>query len=114
MKVLVCGDRNWIDVEKIRDRLSDFPQGTIFISGAAPGADTIAAEEMRALHYEVIEFPADWDKYGHAAGPIRNGQMLDQEPGLVIAFHPHLSRSKGTLNMVRQAKQRKVPFEVIT
>ncbi len=30
----------------------------------------------RALHYEVIEVKAEWDKYGKAAGPIRNRKML--------------------------------------
>jgi hypothetical protein len=27
----------------------------------------------------------EWDRYGHAAGPIRNQRMLDEgRPGLVI------------------------------
>jgi hypothetical protein len=30
--------------------------------------------------------------------------MLDLEPDCVLAFHPDLERSKGTANMVRQAK----------
>ena len=36
---------------------------------------------------------------------IRNRQMLNEgRPTEVIAFHPHLDQSKGTLNMVRIAR----------
>lgn len=32
-------------------------------------------------------FPAHWDKYGKAAGPLRNQQMLDEgTPDLILAF----------------------------
>lgn len=114
MKVLICGDRNWSDAKRIIDRIGSLPQGTVIIAGAASGADTIAAEEGRAMHYEVIEFPADWKKHGRAAGPIRNRQMLDQKPDLVIAFHPNLAKSLGTADTVREAKRRGIPVEVIS
>jgi YspA, cpYpsA-related SLOG family len=114
MKVLVCGDRNWSDSKKIIDRISSLPQGTTILTGACRGADRIATEEARALHYEVIEFPADWDAHGRAAGPIRNREMLDQKPDLVIAFHSNLAASKGTADTVCEAKRRGIPVEVIT
>lgn len=114
MKVLICGDRNWKDAKKIVDRISDFPQGTVIIAGACSGADAIAAAEARAMHYEVIEFPADWKTHGRAAGPIRNRQMLDQKPDLVVAFHPNIAKSLGTGDTVREAKRRGIPVEVIS
>ena len=43
---------------------------------------------------------ADWDKYGLAAGPVRNRKMLEENKGcLVIAF----PGGKGTKNCVKTA-----------
>ncbi len=87
MKVLVCGGRNWTDRAKIEARLKTLPSDAIVLAGGAKGADTIAAElaTERGLNKQV--FPADWNKYGKSAGAIRNRQMLNENPMLVIAFH---------------------------
>ena len=50
-------------------------------------------------------FPAEWKKYGRAAGPIRNRAMLDyakEETPVVAAFWD--GQSRGTGNMLKQAK----------
>lgn len=51
--------------------------------------------------------PADWNKYGKVAGPIRNSEMLKLHPDidLVLAFHDDLSESKGTRDMVHKAQK---------
>ena len=53
----------------------------------------------------VLAFPADWNKYDNAAGPIRNRQMLTEgKPTMVLAFHYKLLvESKGTKDMVKMA-----------
>lgn len=85
--VLVCGARDWTQRETIRSWLSKLPPGSVIVHGAARGADTIADEEARALGFEVRPYPADWQKHGKAAGPIRNQRMLDAEaPDVVLAF----------------------------
>lgn len=114
MKVLICGDRNWNDYGSIAHRISKLPLGTIVVHGAARGADRSAGIAAAACGLEVQEFPADWTTYGKAAGPIRNIQMLDQKPDLVIAFHEDLASSKGTAHTVREAQKRSIPVEVIT
>lgn len=114
MKVLVCGDRYWSDAFRTELRLKKLPPGTVIIEGEARGADTIARDAALALGFEVRRFPADWKKYGRAAGPIRNREMLDQKPDLVIAFHSDLSKSRGTADTVREAKKRGIPVEVIS
>jgi hypothetical protein len=53
---------------------------------------------------QVNPVPADWHGHGMAAGPIRNGLMLELKPDVVIAF----PGGKGTENMIRQARQRKL------
>lgn len=102
MRVLITGDRNWSDLQKVIDALADLLSGSIVVHGAAPGADTIAATVADMMGLEVVPFPAEWTKYGHPAGPIRNRQML-KEGGpfdLIIVFHSDLSKSKGTKDMV--------------
>lgn len=94
-------------------RLAQLPRDTIIVSGAAKGADTHAEWAAEELQMDCVIFPADWDRFGRAAGPIRNRQMLDQKPDLVIAFHSDLSKSKGTADTVREAKRRGIKVEVI-
>jgi len=56
---------------------------------------------------------ADWERYGRAAGPIRNRQMIETKPNLVLAFHNNLALSKGTKNTVDQARKAKIPVKVL-
>lgn len=107
------------------------------IHGAAKGADRLAKQwqdDRIALEYAQCAdnrridakgllgwqrnpemwcagYPADWEKHGPAAGPIRNQYMLDNNPGieLVIAF----PGGKGTADMVRRAKAKGIPVETI-
>ena len=52
----------------------------------------------------VNPFPAQWSKYGRAAGPLRNTQMLSEgNPDIVLAFHDNIKRSRGTRNMIVQS-----------
>jgi hypothetical protein len=54
----------------------------------------------------IEKYPADWDKYGPAAGPIRNRQMLDTGVDLVIAFRVEGVPSTGTDDCTAEAKRR--------
>jgi len=113
MLVLICGDRNWTNTQSILAKLHRFhPDRDTIMHGAARGADSIAGRLANDLGFPVRAYPADWSKYGRAAGPIRNKQMLDQNPDLVLAFHPDITKSKGTGNMVKIAKAKGTPVEV--
>ena len=115
MRVLICGDRNWNNFEKIKEVLDILPADTIIIHGDARGADKIAGQLAKERGLEVIPYPADWDKYKKAAGPIRNMQMLKEgKPELVIAFHEDITKSKGTKHMVSIATKAGVPVEIIS
>jgi hypothetical protein len=67
--VLVCGSRAWADRTTIERRLRGLAADTVVLHGGARGADRLAgtlAAEL-GLHSEVM--PAQWDRYGRAAGP---------------------------------------------
>ena len=114
MRILVCGDRNWNDQVRITSRLAKLGHGHVIVHGAARGADTMAGVAASSLDMSVDVYPADWNKFGRSAGPIRNRQMLDTKPDLVIAFHPNIEASKGTKDCVNEARRRGIPVEVIT
>lgn len=117
MKILVTGDRDWKSSYAISERLVKFKKGDILIHGSARGADSIAAEYWRYVYGKehIKSYPAKWEEHGKAAGPIRNRQMLDENPEieLVIAFHNDISQSKGTKDMVLLAIKRGIPVEII-
>lgn len=116
MRILVCGGRNFMNQELV-DRIlfevtqldNQYTMGTI-IHGNARGADTFGALWGYRMGWKVEPYGAEWRKYGKAAGPIRNKQMLDEgKPDLVIAF----PGGKGTANMVQLAHKAGVPVRVI-
>lgn len=107
MKVLICGDREWTNISMIRRELEKLPKNTLIIHGAARGADSIADKVARELGFKKpIKYPADWTKYGKGAGPIRNREMLKEDPDLVLAFHNSIENSKGTKDMIEISKER--------
>lgn len=109
MKIIVCGSRNWTSFDKIRKVLKKLNKNTIIVEGACRGADYIAGIIAKNLGLNVIEVPAEWEKYGKAAGHIRNKKMLGMGVSKIIAFHEDIAKSKGTLNMVNQAIKAGIP-----
>jgi hypothetical protein len=107
MRILICGSRNWKNSVSILNQVKKYKnKDPIIISGGANGADNLADLVSNWLDLRFMRFPAKWDKYHRAAGPIRNQQMLDEgKPDLVIAFHRDLSKSRGTKDMIARAKK---------
>jgi hypothetical protein len=114
MVVLVCGSRFYSDYGKVYECLKSLEGVSQVLAGGCRGADALAVRAAKAFGYPFREFPADWGKFGKAAGPIRNQQMLDEgKPDLVVAFHENPEESKGTKDMIRRAKRQGVPVRLI-
>jgi len=107
-KVLVCGGRDFRDVDGLTEALNKFHKEqpvSLLIHGAARGADGLAGLWANLRGIACRPYPADWSAHGRAAGPIRNKQMLDDgDPDVVIAF----PGGAGTRNMADQALRRGV------
>ena len=115
MRVLFCGDRDWTDRDMIREALCKLPLDTTIIHGAARGADSLAAGIASGRNMAVFSFPAQWQMYGKAAGPIRNEQMINEGlPDIVYAFHDHLDQSTGTRDMIDRAESAGIPVTLFT
>ena len=121
-RVLVCGARDWTDRNMIADTLQSIAlraakRGAILeiVHGDAPGADRLAGEVGAQIGAIVRTMPAEWSSFGRAAGPIRNRAMLQQlRPEIVLAFHDHIDRSRGTADMVRAATRAGVRWLLIS
>jgi hypothetical protein len=79
------------------------PTGLIIINGKAKGADRVATDWAVTNLVPFEEYPADWNKYGRGAGPVRNKQMLDTGIDIVLAFP--VGEAKGTRDMIRIAQK---------
>ena len=125
MNVIVCGGRNCTDRNLVYSWLGKLfmpsyghaetetaqpwwlPRPDLYLKlGGARGVDSIA-EDWAVVHWVQHKiYPADWAAHGHAAGPIRNQQMLDEGApvDMVVAF----PGGKGTADMVRRASAAKI------
>lgn len=106
MKTIIAGGRDITDSRILHAALDACDwKITEVVCGMARGADTLGKEWAEEFNIPVVEFPADWDKYGKAAGPIRNAEMADYAEALIALWD---GKSRGTKNMIDQAIFRKM------
>jgi len=115
MNILVCGTREHLDIDQRaiirRIMLGEAKGPMVIIEGAASGVDEYAFRVAEDNHWGHRRFPADWQRFGKSAGPIRNQQMLDEnDVDLVLAFPG--PESRGTWDMVERAVKNRIPVRV--
>jgi hypothetical protein len=95
VRILVTGSRTWVHPAHIRRALNDLASEhghdrLVVVHGACPrGADLLAsrwAAEHQHLGVREERHPADWDRYGKAAGFRRNAEMVAAGAHVVLAF----------------------------
>jgi hypothetical protein len=119
---LVAGSRTFVNYDLLEKTLDSLIKSCPFdecivhiVSGAAKGADTLAAKYAQEHGYLLHEFPAEWRKYGYAAGPIRNKQMHEfiktHKYRVCVCFWD--GKSRGTKDNFELAEQNQTPLKVI-
>lgn len=112
-KVIICGTRTFSDYSLLKNKcdfyLSRKSKVTI-ISGCAKGADVLGEQYARENDFELLLYPADWDRFGKSAGYKRNQEMAKTADG-VIAFWDGVSR--GTQHMINIAKEKNIRVIVV-
>lgn len=82
------------------------------VYGACPRGIDFLAHTIAVVHNFSLEaHPADWAKYGRAAGPIRNQEMVDSGINVCLAF-PGIGPSTGTMGTVEKARRKGIPTYV--
>jgi hypothetical protein len=112
-RLLVTGSRTWHDIATIGRALAVIldrhPGGVLLVHGACPrGADAIAAAyAARTPGYRIEAHPADWHRYGRAAGYRRNADMIALGADGCAAFIR--DGSPGSTSAVRLARAAGIP-----
>ena len=116
--LLVAGSRNFKDYDKLKstlDRLLVNKDKVVIVSGGARGADSLARKYSIEKGFFYKEFPAQWKKYGKAAGFIRNRQMHEYiarqaDRGVVLFWD---GQSHGTKDNIGLAEEFCNPIRII-
>lgn len=111
--ILICGSRGFGDYAKLKDSLSFLidvedpvtPPTTIIVGGSR-GADALGERFAKEYNIPFKVCPANWEKHGKKAGFVRNKQMINLNPDIVIAFWD--GKSKGTRHTIGLAKEKKI------
>jgi hypothetical protein len=101
LRILVTGSRDWEDYGRVAEALTaavlHFAEENnllgptdyvTVVHGACPtGADRMADDFAGGVcRWTVERHPADWDRYGKAAGFRRNAEMVKAGADICIAF----------------------------
>lgn len=114
IKLIVAGSRDFTDYRLLRSRLDFYLLGkkdiTTIISGCCRGADHMGEAYANHNAMPLIKMPAEWDKYGDAAGPIRNEEMAKIATHCVVFCSEN---SKGSKNMIELANRYKLNLRIV-
>ena len=110
MKVIIAGSRNLDDIFYVDAAvyLANW-KITEIVSGGARGIDKAAIEYAKQNKLNFVEFMADWESQGKAAGAIRNAKMAEYGDALIAIWD---GASPGTLNMINTMVKLKKPVYV--
>ena len=111
MKVIIAGSRDIVDYDIVEKavNLSNFKIDEV-VCGGARGVDFLGQQWALNNKVPVSSFIAEWVQYGKAAGHIRNGKMANYADAAIVIIK---NRSKGSLNMIENAKKRKLLLFVL-
>ncbi len=115
--LLIAGSRNYTDRDtfnRVTEEYIDSEDAfTVIVAGGAAGADELAKDYALEHGLQYIEFPADWEKYGRAAGPKRNDEMvkfIKEKNGRALYFWD--GESKGTKQCIESARKNGVDVTI--
>jgi len=120
VKIIIAGSREFDNYDFLKSNMDvlfnlfgiDKEKEQIeIICGMCRGADMLGERFAKENNYAIKYFPADWDKYGKAAGVIRNEEMAkyaaeyedEDDEGILVAFWD--GKSRGTKNMIDNAEK---------
>ena len=118
MKLIIAGSRKLLNRRSIHEKFIEstcydffeiFP--TEIVSGNSGIADWSGEKFAWIQNLQIKKFPADWNKHGKAAGPIRNREMAEYSDALLLIWD---GTSRGSANMKKEMNKLDKPvYEVI-
>jgi hypothetical protein len=104
MKVIIAGSRTITDYALLMQAVvqSEFEITTV-VSGMARGVDSLGITYAELHRLPLWQYPADWSRYGRAAGIQRNKKMAMVADALIAVWD---GQSRGTKNMIDEATRK--------
>ena len=104
MKCIIAGSRTIVTLSAVEEAIRAsgwWDEITEVVSGGTRGVDSLGECWARRNNRAVKVFPAEWNKYGKAAGAIRNAEMGMYADALIAVWD---GQSRGTKDMIERAK----------
>lgn len=103
-RMIVAGGRDYSNqnvvnyyIDRVKDVCDSRGLNLVIVCGMATGADTLGRNYAISNGLEVLEFPANWNKYGKSAGYLRNKEMASIADSAIVFWD---GRSKGSKHMI--------------
>lgn len=117
-RMIVAGGRDYSNqnvvnyyIDRVKDVCDSRGLSLVIVCGMATGADTLGRNYAISNGLEVLEFPANWNRYGKSAGYIRNKEMGDVADSAIVFWD---GRSKGSKLMIDIMHELKKPVVAIS
>lgn len=103
MKTIIAGSRSVQNQSHLLAAISRarLPISEV-VSGGARGIDRLGEQWATTQGIPVRQFLPNWEKFGRAAGMIRNAEMARYADALIAIWD---GKSRGTKQMIEQAKK---------
>lgn len=115
-KLIIAGGRDFDNYTLLEQEVKRFiienniRKPLSIVSGKARGADKMGEQFANQWKFPIISMPADWNKYGNTAGPIRNEEMAKIATHCIVFWD---GKSSGSANMIQNAKKYNLIYKVI-
>jgi hypothetical protein len=103
----LAGEKDWIcfdlAIATVRRLVKRYGSDIVIVHGACRGVDDSFRSACRWLGVKDEGHVPEWARFGDAAGPKRNAEMVASKPDFCVAFHRSIKTSRGTKDCVKQA-----------
>ncbi len=121
MKLAIVGGRDYKDFDTLKKTIYRYFFGKeennkdlflfdTIVSGAASGVDSLSARFAIENGINLVEFPADWEKWGKAAGPIRNEKIIEVSDVVLAIWDGKSPGTRSSIDIARKLKKTTVIY----
>jgi hypothetical protein len=118
-RIIIAGSRNFSEYPTLEKYTKDFinhlalrhaGKEIAIVCGMARGADELGKIYGKKHNLEVLEMPANWNKYGKGAGYRRNDEMVKIADAAIYFWD---GQSSGTMHCMESAFAKGIPYAVV-
>jgi uncharacterized phage-like protein YoqJ len=107
MRLAVIGSRNFRDYDLLYNKIVFYfgDRAKLIVSGGAKGADALAEVFAKQAKIPTKIYEPDWDKFGKAAGMIRNQKIIEGCDAVICFWDGESKGSKNSLSLAKKMKK---------